>query len=70
VAKVLDELRPYRTLAVESDLLGAHVAKDRRSFELDKRAFETAKKFGASHHCDFRFDPVEGAGIFTKLDAS
>jgi len=46
------------------------VAKDRRSFELDKRAFEAAKKFGASNHCDFRFEPVEGTGIFTKLDAS
>jgi hypothetical protein len=70
VARLLDELRPFRTLAIAGDLIGAHVADGGGSFDLDNRAFQAAKKFGATHQCDFRFDPAEGVGIFTKRGAS
>ena len=66
VARLLDELRPFRTLAIAGELLGAYVAKGGGSFALDKRAFQAAKDFGAAHRCDFRFDAAEGVGIFTK----
>jgi len=69
VARLLDELQPFRTLAIPGDLIGAYVADGGGSFALDNRAFRAAKKFGATHQCDFRFDPAEGVGIFTKRGA-
>jgi hypothetical protein len=70
VARLLDDLRPFGTLAISGDLIGAHAADGGGGFALDSRAFQAAKKFGATHKCDFRFDPAEGVGIFTKRGAS
>jgi hypothetical protein len=64
VSRLLEELRPFRTIAISGELLGAYVAKG--AFALDKRAFQAATDFGAAHRCDFRFDNAEGVGIFTK----
>ena len=66
VGRLLDELTPFQTLAIPGDLLGAYVVEGGRSFALDRQAFQAAKKFGATHQCDFRFEPAEGVGIFTK----
>jgi len=66
VSRLLDQLRPFRTIAISGELLGAYVAKGGASFALDKRAFQAATDFGAAHLCDFRFDTTEGVGIFTK----
>ena len=40
------------------------------AFLLDKRGRAAAERFGATHNCDFRFDPLEGVGIFTKRSAT
>jgi hypothetical protein len=66
VAQLLAELRPSATLVVTGQLLGAYRTTNEPSFTLDRRSFEAPTEFGKQYNCDFRFNPLVGAGIFTK----
>ena len=70
IAKSLAELSPFGTAKVRGELLGAYYSEKTTSFLLDRRGRAAAERFGATHNCDFRFDPLEGVGIFTKRSAT
>jgi hypothetical protein len=66
VAQLLAELRPSATLVVTGQLLGAYRTTNEPGFTLERRSLQAATEFGAQYNCDFRFDALVGAGIFTK----
>ncbi len=66
VAQLLAELRPSKTLVISGRLLGAYVVKNSPGYTLDRRSLEAATEFGAQYNCNFRFDALVGAGVFTK----
>ena len=70
IERSLAELSPLDTVHVPGDLLGAYYSVKATSFLLDNRGRAAAERFGATHNCDFKFDPLEGVGTLTKRSAT
>ena len=56
-----------RRLSWKGSLLRAYRTTNEPSFILERRSLQAAPEFGAQYNCDFRFDALVGAGIFTEL---